>query len=118
MTDKPKQPAIMSLIPVLYAAALWFYPVAPGGLGNLAAFAAWGFTCLSVLVLLIGLGQPAKEDKYRPLSAPAKWAIRVGVWGGIVWLAYHGAFVLAGLVAFSCVLALMLGLAQKQARAA
>ncbi len=105
MTQKPKQPAAIAVIPVFYIAALWAYPVVPSGLGNLAAFVAWGFASLAIVVLLIDLCQPAQEGKYQPTAKPVKWMIRVCVWGGIVWLAYHGAFALAGVVVTGCLLA-------------
>lgn len=117
MTQKPKMPIAAQIIPTFYTASLWAYPVAPDGLGNLAAFAAWGFASLSLLILLLAMFMPKGEDKYQGNSAPVKWAIRVGVWGGAAWLAYHGAFALAGLVVVTILLALVHGVAQKQAKA-
>lgn len=99
----------MNLFTILLplAVPLWAYPI-EGGIGNLAVFVSWLVGVLWLLMAIVGFAGVSQMDLSRRKSpALTRWCFK-GCWlGGIAWVAYHGAFALAGLHATVFVLLLM-----------
>lgn len=90
------------IIVLLTHVAIWAYPVAPGGWGNLAAFAAWVMAIFLAFGALVCLFKgPARSSWDGPWWF--NWACRASQWAGLVWLVYHGAFALPALLLISTV---------------
>ncbi|TFH85249.1 hypothetical protein EQG41_18220 [Billgrantia azerbaijanica] len=102
--EKKPMPAGIYVFCLMLYAALFAYPVAEGGLANLATFMLWLCAPSMLYVAIYGVFMGDRPGRWKRSPRWLNWLSCLMFWAGIGWVIYHGHFAIPAMLTIASVL--------------